>query len=634
MDDAHMDHALKDIDCTELIEQYDEAAEQLLKVARSDGHFSGGDIVKWPSGSKLTVEALTQRAQLIATIHEGIPTRREQRLADAHARYEQTRPAYHQANRLYLKLQTEFCRQEEGDERDFLQLYQEVYLQALGRDDPIELDEGEKALVQLRIARVPLSHAHSVAEKISASEEGDERWERSYSVKWEDFQRAGSLRQLLESIAEAVVDFLAAGELLAIRYNTFSNFIWLGISCWKTITDVELALTQSGTEADDELSKSVLLGKSMLLQFMQAHLEDPAQIKPREYWYGQEYSYLTRDLIDLSRALIHEANRRRLGPVELPPLLGSDIKGRFIEYDDVGKTQELSTWGRRKRLLRWALLFRRTGKRKMQLLQSDIEEKERLRRAWEQNRHWAQESLDIFGIEVDIRIDPLFAPIAEDIALGSRKQKILFLPTHQSVFDHPVMNYVLNDEHFMRVLGWKEPTPCTILARSQLTAMGSLTVFGRTFTPIGFTPEEVDRMMEEADGHVVMSRSADTGSPTRRFAKLLDERPGVVYPAGTTSSYALQCLPMQHGLFAHLPPDLVLIPLAFRGIHSLWPKCPKGNLHICPGRVEVIVGPPILGQTTLLPRKRALRTQLEPATLFQAVHIADLYNPAPSTGTA
>ena len=342
-------------------------------------------------------------------------------------------------------------------------------------------------------------------------------------------------------------------------------------------------------------------------------------------------SYLTRDLIDLSRSIVKEANDLRLGPVDLPPLLGGDIKGRFLEYGDVGKTQELSTWGRRKRLLRWAMLFRRTGKRKMHLLQSNVEEKERLRRAWEQNREWAHESLDIFGIEVDIRIDPLFAPIAEDLAAGSGKHKILFLPTHQSVFDHPVMNYVLNDESFMRALGWEEPTPCTILARSQLTAMGSLTVFGRTFTPIGFTPEEVDRMMEEADGHVVMSRSADTGSPTRRFAKLLDERPGVVYPAGTTSSYALQCLPMQHGLFAHLPPDLVLIPLAFRGIHSLWPKCPKGNLHIRPGRVEVVVGPPILGQTTLLPRKRALRTQLEPATLFQAVHIADLYNPAPST---
>jgi hypothetical protein len=38
----------------------------------------------------------------------------------------------------------------------------------------------------------------------------------------------------------------------------------------------------------------------------------------------------------------------------------------------------------------------------------------------------------------------------------------------------------------------------------------------------------------------------------------------------------------------------------------------------------------MLGETTLLPRKRALRTQLEPATLFQAAHIARLFNPEPS----
>ena len=45
MDDAYMGHAPKDIDCTALIEQYDETAEQLLQVARSDGHFSREDIV-------------------------------------------------------------------------------------------------------------------------------------------------------------------------------------------------------------------------------------------------------------------------------------------------------------------------------------------------------------------------------------------------------------------------------------------------------------------------------------------------------------------------------------------------------------------------------------------------------------
>ncbi len=628
-----IDHLQSEQERTSLLAQYDEAAQQLLQVARSDGHFNGEAAIEWPGGSDPSVDDLELRARLIATIHDGIPTRRDQRLTDAHARYTQTRPAYHKANRLFLKVQADFCNQGEGDERDFVQLYHEVYLQALGRDDPIELDEGEKALVNLRVARVPLSHAHSVAEKIGASEEEDPRWQRRYAIELDGVTHEGPLRTLLESIAEAVVDFLAAGELLAIRYNTFSNFIWLGISCWKAITDVELLLARSdrtAAQAHDALTQTVFTGKAMLLQFLHAHLEDPAQIKPREYWYGQEYSYLTRDLIDLSRAIVRDANRLQPAAIELPSLLGDGVQGRFLEYGDVGQERPLSTWSRRARLLRWALLFRRTGQRKMRLLKSGLEEKERLRHAWEQNYEWARESLRIFDINVDIHIDPLFEPVARDLALGSGQRKILFLPTHQSVFDHPVMNYVLNDPDFMRALGWDEPTPCTILARSQLTAMGSLTVFGRTFTPIGFTPEEVDRMMEEADGHVVMSRSADTGSPTQRFAKLLDKRPGVVYPAGTTSSYALQCLPMQHGLFAHLPPDLVLIPLAFRGIHSLWPKCPKGNLNIHPGRVQVIVGPPILGPTTLLPRKRALRTQLEPATLFQAVHIADLYNPDPS----
>ena len=127
-----------------------------------------------------------------------------------------------------------------------------------------------------------------------------------------------------------------------------------------------------------------------------------------------------------------------------------------------------------------------------------------------------------------------------------------------------------------------------------------------------------------------MTRTADASNPTRRFAKLLEERPGIVYGEGTTASYELQCLPMQHALFAYLPPDVVIVPLVLRGIHSLWPKCPQGNLDIGSGRVEVVVCPPMPGETTLLPRKRALRTQLEPATLFQAVHIARLFNPEPA----
>ena len=56
----------------------------------------------------------------------------------------------------------------------------------------------------------------------------------------------------------------------------------------------------------------------------------------------------------------------------------------------------------------------------------------------------------------------------------------------------------------------------------------------------------------------------------------------------------------------------------------------RAKLKTEEGLVEVVVSPPMLGETTLLPRKRALRTQLEPATLFQAVHIATLLNPEQS----
>ena len=57
-----------------------------------------------------------------------------------------------------------------------------------------------------------------------------------------------------------------------------------------------------------KIHEELLLGKSLLLKFVKAHLEDPAQLKPRDYWYGQEYSYLTRDLIDLARKIVDEVN--------------------------------------------------------------------------------------------------------------------------------------------------------------------------------------------------------------------------------------------------------------------------------------------------------------------------------------
>jgi len=636
-----LDKLLSDVDVDELLDRYDEAAQQLLDVAHDDSHFSVPQ--EWPSRgteeAPIDIGGLERRAVLIATIHDGMPSRRDLRLADAYDKYIQAMPDYHRANRLFLALRRQFLERSQGDERDFFQLYQNVYLEALSRENPMPLDKGEAALVQFRVARVPLSHAQAVAEKLQASPDGDDpRWREEYVCTVDEREWRGSLRDLFHDIAERVVDFLAAGEHLAIRYNTFSNFVWLGISVWKAISDAELLLARLHGRVrqqwHDELGKLVLLGKGMLLKFLQAHLEDPAQIKPKEYWYGQEYSYLTRDMIDLARQLVEYTNKlaaRARGiedaAIDMPPLLCGQISGRFLDYPDVGRRAELPTWRRRSRLLRWAWLFRKTGQRKERL--RALDPPERLREAWRETGRWARRTLEIFDIQVDIEIDPHFAAVAADLELHRPDRKVLFLPTHQSVFDHPVMNYVLQAPELLQAMGWEEPVSCTMLARARLMDPIMFKIGLWDFSLIGLTPEEVDQQFIEVDGHVLMQRTADIGSPTKHFAGTLEERPGVVYGAGTASAFELQCLPMQHGLFAQLPPDVILIPLAFRGIHSIWPKCPRGNLNINPGRVEVMVSAPMLAETTLLPRKRALRTQLEPATLFQAVHIANLYNPEP-----
>jgi len=624
---------LSDQDEKELLDRYDDAAQKLLDVALRDGHFA--ERQTWPTCDDASYEGLKRRAELITTIHDGIPSRRDARLTEAHARYLQAMPAYHQANRLYLAVRREFVRSGGGSEQDFYQLYQNVYLEALGRDNPMDLDEGEAALVRFRVARVPLSHAQSVAERLlSHPAEDDLRWETSYSCELDGQQWKGSLRELLVHIAERVVDFLAAGEHLAIRYNTFSNFVWLGVSVWKAITDAELlrARLRSRPGKHDPLDRLILTGKVLLLKFLQAHLEDPAQIKPRGFWYGQEYSYLTRDMIDLTRQLVCRVDELAAGtagavPISLPPLLRGQVSGCFLEYPHVGRRERLSRWARRIRLLRWIRLMRGTGRHKQSLRR--LEGAERLREAWRLTGKWARHTLDIFDVQVDVTVDPLFAPVADGLDLRRSNRKILFLPTHQSIFDHPVMNYVLQSPELMAAMGWKEPVPCTMLARARLFEPTAVRIGPWRFYLIGLSPEETDRLLVEVDGHVLMQRTRDTGNPTRQFARFLEERPGVVYGAGTTSAHELQCLPMQHGLFAQLPPDVIIIPLALRGIHGIWPKCPAGNLHINPGRVEVVVCPPMPGETTLLPRKRALRTQLEPATLFQAVHIATLFNPEP-----
>jgi hypothetical protein len=271
-------------------------------------------------------------------------------------------------------------------------------------------------------------------------------------------------------------------------------------------------------------------------------------------------------------------------------------------------------------------VFRSTARAKKRLDRSGLPDGERYLAAWEANLEWARRTLDTFGITVSVSVDPDFADVARELDLRPGGRKVVFFPTHQTLLDHPVMYRALESPELLGAMGWSASMPCCLLSRPRLLAPTAVKVGGRELSVIGVTPTETDRLAEEVDGYVILAHD-DTGSPIKRFARILEERPGVVYGGGTTSAFDLQVLPMQHALFAHLPQDVAFVPVAFRGIHSLWPKCPRGNLDVHPGHVEVYVSPPVPGETTLLPRKRALRTQLEPATLFQAIHIATLLNP-------
>ena len=628
----------------EVFARYDEAAVELIRIARLDGHFAGraeADL-EWPAyrpdqDPPIDPSGLERRAALIAEIFAGIPPRREHRLSDAYERYQKARPAYLRSVRRFLQVQRQFVVHGAGDERDFGELYGAVYIDALGREDPVPLDEGEAALVEFKVARAPLAHAASVVEKIRPGPAADDpRWSAGYEWAIDGERGEGPLRDLLTGIAGDVVDYLAAGEHLAIRYNTFSNFIWFGISVWKTVSELELLAARLRDRAPkrwlDRLEQHVRLAQALLLRFLQAHLEDPAQIRPRDYWYGQRYSYLTRDMIDLTRGLVRKAERLRarhgadLPAVGLPPLLDGTSSGRWHEYGHVGRQGEFSPLARARRLVKWVRLFRRTAREKKRLDRSNLSDAERYAAAWEANLAWGRATLENFGITVSVIIDPDFADMALELDLKPKGRKVVFFPTHQTLLDHPVMYRALESEELLAAMGWSAPVPCCLLSRGRLLSQTAVKVGRREFSLIGVSPAETDRLAEEVDGYVVLSRD-EGGSPTRRFARVIEDRPGVVYGGGTTSAFDLQVLPMQHALFAHLPQDVVFVPVAFRGIHALWPKCPRGNVQLRPGHVEVYVSPPVPGETTLLPRRRALRTQLEPATLFQAIHIATLLDP-------
>jgi hypothetical protein len=634
---------------------YDQAAQEIIDLGRPEGYFDRWDPqeLKWPpsrtAAGPIGLAGLEQRRRLVGAIYEGVPARRDSRLADAYQEFARLTPAYHEATRIYSQIERQFVQSGAGSAEDLLELYQSLYLDALAKGDSFVPDAGEAALERARLTRAPLAHAQAGAGSLSAvAVATDPRWSTRYAYRLDGAPVEGALRDLLREVAARTLDYIAAGELLATRFNTYNNLAWFGSSAWKVIVDAELLLYRLERAADPRITRlgltslraGVLEAKSLLIEFFQAHREDPATLKPASYWYGHPYSYLTRDMIDFTRELIARGNRlvkeaRRLAPagaedwlreLTVPPLLDGHVKGRFVDYAHVGRAAELPAWRRAGKLARWVVPSWRKGRQKLALARARLDEPERIERSWRNNLEWADETLKNFGIEVRVRIDPGFAAVAQELDLGSGKRKILFLPTHQSVLDHPVMYQALSSPELLDAMGWSEPVPCTIFARAGMATAG-VRVGSWSITMFGVSAPVFDRLLEEVDGYVIADRTGDTKNAIQRFARILTRRPGVIYPALTTAAFATQSPPLQHALFAILPQDVVIIPIAIRGSHSLWPKCPRGNLRIHPGLVEVVVAPPMLGETILLPRRRSLRIQLEAAAVFQAVHITHLLNP-------
>lgn len=625
-----------------LDEMYDQAAQEFIDVGRMEGHFAewNPDDLLWPSVDQSSGEVLAHRLKLVRRLEEGIPGRRAKRLQEAHADYVDLETGYHEACRAYLQIKRFFVDSGEGTAEELLEMYQSLYLEAIASRELFAPDMGEEALGRSQVTHVPLSHAQTVAEALAnVAVSDDPRWDLSVHFGTESVAHESTLKDALQFVAQRTLAFIGAGGLLSTRYNTYTNFAWFGCSVWRVLLEVDWVCSQ--LEAAGKASMIVKriraafpMAKARMIEFVQAHREDPSKLRAENYWYGSPYSYLTRDMIDDANKAIGVVNRLikshlpECDPIIQPRILTPDVAGPFTEFEHVGVYKDRGEGRSRfRRLLSWGRTSWSLGKAKKKLSRSELSESDRLHGAWEAAQTWGTRSIEALGVDVDVTIDPQFEATARALKLGEDPSiKTLFLPTHQALLDHPVMYHVLQRPEVAEAMRWEAPHPCVILARTGLAKHG-VRIGSWSFTMFGMSSDKFDALQESVDGYVMLDRGASASHTTSALASALEDRPGIIYPMGTTAAFGLQNFPLQSALFSYLPPDIVIIPVAFRGIHSIWPKSPKGNLNIRPGKVEAYFSPPMLGETTLLPRRRSLRVQSEAAALFQAVHIASLYDP-------
>lgn len=634
---------LEDLNALEMM--YDQAAQEFIEVGRLEGHYDTWDEkdLVWPteSSSQVSFDYLAHRLKLVQRLEDGIPKRRAFRLREAYQDFTELEKAYHEACRAYLQIKKLFVESGQGTSEDLLGLYQSLYLEVIASEELFSPDMGEEALGKAQVTHVPLSHAQAVAEALAEVSVGDDsRWDMSVHFGSESVVQESTLRDGLQFVAQRTLAFIGAGGLLATRYNTYTNFAWFGCSVWRVLLEVDWVCDQlqSAGKAGvivKRVRAAFPLAKARMIEFVQAHREDPSKLRAENYWYGSPYSYLTRDMIDDARQAIRVVNRLirshlpGVDPIKEPCILTTAVDGPFTEYNHVGVYQDRETEGRSRmrRLLAWGRQSWSLGKAKKDLSRSGQSGQDLYIEAWRAAQKWGTGSIEALGVDVDVKIDPQFEDMARALKLGEDPSiRTLFLPTHQTLLDHPVMYHVLQRQEVIRALKWEEPQPCVILARTGLARHG-VRIGSWSFTMFGVSSDRFDDMQENVDGYVMLDRGESATHTTQAFANALEDRPGIIYPMGTTAAFGLQNFPLQSALFSYLPADIVIIPVAFRGLHSIWPKCPKGNLNIKPGKVEAYFAPPMMAETTLMPRRRSLRVQSEAAALFQAIHIASLYDP-------
>ena len=93
----------------------------------------------------------------------------------------------------------------------------------------------------------------------------------------------------------------------------------------------------------------------------------------------------------------------------------------------------------------------------------------------------------------------------------------------------------------------------------------------------GLSGETFDRYQKEVDGYVMLDRSGPGRHTTRDMTAAMETRPGVIYAMGTTSAFDLQSLPLQHGMFALIPPNAVIVSAGLPGIYGSGRGVPWGT---------------------------------------------------------